>query len=41
MFSGSATSDELAKMLAAGADDFLIKPFSIVSCTAGCSRPCA
>ena len=31
MFSGSATSDELAKMLAAGADDFLIKPLSIIT----------
>jgi putative two-component system response regulator len=31
MFSGSATSDELAQMLAAGADDFLIKPLSIVT----------
>jgi response regulator RpfG family c-di-GMP phosphodiesterase/serine/threonine protein kinase len=31
MFSGSATSDELAQMLAAGADDFLIKPLSIIT----------
>jgi response regulator RpfG family c-di-GMP phosphodiesterase/serine/threonine protein kinase len=29
MFSGSATSDELAQMLSAGADDFLIKPLSV------------
>ncbi len=31
MFSGSATSDELAQMLAAGADDFLIKPLSLIT----------
>ena len=31
MFSGSATSDELAQMLQAGADDFLVKPLSIVT----------
>src|SRR5260370_19173725 len=31
MFSGAATSDELAKMLSVGADDFLIKPLSIVT----------
>jgi response regulator RpfG family c-di-GMP phosphodiesterase/serine/threonine protein kinase len=31
MFSGTATSDELAKMLSAGADDFLIKPISIAT----------
>jgi putative two-component system response regulator len=31
MFSGTATSDELAQMLAAGADDFLIKPLSIIT----------
>jgi response regulator RpfG family c-di-GMP phosphodiesterase/serine/threonine protein kinase len=31
MFSGTATSDELAQLLAAGADDFLVKPLSIVT----------
>ena len=31
MFSGSATSDDLAQMLSAGADDFLIKPLSIIT----------
>jgi response regulator RpfG family c-di-GMP phosphodiesterase/serine/threonine protein kinase len=31
MFSGTSTSDELAQLLAAGADDFLIKPLSIVT----------
>jgi response regulator RpfG family c-di-GMP phosphodiesterase len=30
MFSGQATSDELAQMLLAGADGYLTKPFSIV-----------
>ncbi len=30
MFSGMSTSDEMAKMLLAGADDFLTKPFSII-----------
>jgi response regulator RpfG family c-di-GMP phosphodiesterase len=30
MFSGRATSDEMAQMMAAGADDYLTKPFSIV-----------
>ncbi len=30
MFSGDADSDELAKLLASGADDFLQKPFSII-----------
>ena len=30
MFSGMSTSDEMARMLLAGADDFLTKPFSIV-----------
>ena len=28
MFSGTSTSDELAQMLSAGADDFLIKPLN-------------
>jgi response regulator RpfG family c-di-GMP phosphodiesterase/serine/threonine protein kinase len=31
MFSGGATSDELAKMLSAGADDFFVKPLSIIT----------
>ena len=31
MFSGSATADELAQMLSAGADDFLLKPLSLVT----------
>jgi response regulator RpfG family c-di-GMP phosphodiesterase len=30
MFSGRSTSDELAQMMLAGADDFLTKPFSVV-----------
>jgi response regulator RpfG family c-di-GMP phosphodiesterase len=30
MFSGMSTSDEMAKMLLAGADDYLTKPFSII-----------
>src|SRR5262249_35453088 len=30
MFSGRSTSDELAQMLLAGADDYLTKPFSVV-----------
>jgi response regulator RpfG family c-di-GMP phosphodiesterase/serine/threonine protein kinase len=30
MFSGMSTSDEMAKMLLNGADDFITKPFSIV-----------
>jgi response regulator RpfG family c-di-GMP phosphodiesterase len=30
MFSGQATSDEMAQMLMAGADDYLTKPFSLV-----------
>ncbi|VTR96872.1 protein kinase domain-containing protein [Tuwongella immobilis] len=30
MFSGHSSSDELARLLSEGADDFLIKPFSIV-----------
>jgi len=30
MFSGMSTSDEMAKMLLAGADDYITKPFSIV-----------
>ena len=29
MFSGQATSDEMAEMLLAGADDYLTKPFSV------------
>jgi response regulator RpfG family c-di-GMP phosphodiesterase/serine/threonine protein kinase len=30
MFSGRSTSDELAQMMLAGADDYLTKPFSVV-----------
>jgi response regulator RpfG family c-di-GMP phosphodiesterase/serine/threonine protein kinase len=30
MFSGMATSDEMAQMLLAGADDYLTKPFSVM-----------
>lgn len=30
MLSGRSTSDELAQMLLAGADDYLIKPFSVI-----------
>jgi response regulator RpfG family c-di-GMP phosphodiesterase len=30
MFSGMATSDEMAQMLIAGADDYLTKPFSVI-----------
>jgi response regulator RpfG family c-di-GMP phosphodiesterase len=30
MFSGMATADEMARMLLAGADDYLTKPFSVI-----------
>ena len=30
MFSGRASGDDLSRLLAAGADDFLVKPFSVV-----------
>ncbi len=30
MFSGAAGGDELSRIMLAGADDFLIKPFSVV-----------